>query len=101
MPVLKVRLGRPHDLWTPRFGAVVDSGSPPCMFPTAMADFLGIKATDGVETIVGGILKGTTEPIYFHSLKLQSGKQLEYYHQSWVCQEVSRGRHSRAQWILR
>jgi hypothetical protein len=71
MPVLTVRLGKGHDLWSPRFGAVVDSGSPFCMFPNALADFLHINVTDGTESIVGGILRGETEPIYFHSVNLQ------------------------------
>ena len=73
LPILTVRVGPPqtHDLWSPRFGAVVDSGSPWCMFPTALADYFGIKVNTGVEGTVGGILKGDVEPIYFHNLKLQ------------------------------
>ena len=71
MPVLNVRVGKAHDVWSPRFGAVVDSGSPWCMFPTALADYLGIKVTDGIESKVGGILKADTEPIYFHAVKIQ------------------------------
>lgn len=71
MPIVTIRVGKPHDLWTPRFGAVVDSGSPWCMFPTACADYLGIGVTEGIESIVGGILKGGTEPIYFHTVRIQ------------------------------
>ena len=71
MPILNVRVGKAHDVWSPRFGAVVDSGSPWCMFPTALADYLGIRVTDGIESDVGGILKGDKEPIYFHTIKLQ------------------------------
>jgi len=41
------------------------------MFSSAVADYLGIKITDGIEGMVGGILKGDKEPIYFHSLKIQ------------------------------
>jgi len=71
IPTLTVRVGKAHDVWSPRFGAVVDSGSPWCMFSSAVADYLGIKITDGIEGMVGGILKGDKEPIYFHSLKIQ------------------------------
>lgn len=71
MPILTVRVGRKRDLWTPRFGSVVDSGSPWCMFPTGVADYLGINVTDGIQSIVGGILRGGTEPIYFHTVNIQ------------------------------
>ena len=71
MPILYVRVGMGRDLWSPRFGAVVDSGSPWCIFPTALADYLGIKVTDGIESTVGGILKPDREPIYFHTVKIQ------------------------------
>ncbi len=71
MPVVTVRVGKTHDIWTPRFGAVVDSGSPWCLFPTACADFLGMRVADGIESTIGGILKGDSEPIYFHTVKIQ------------------------------
>ena len=71
MPILNVRLAKVHDLWTPRSGSVVDSGSPFGMFPTALGEYLGIRVTEGVESMIGGILKGDMEPIYFHTVKIQ------------------------------
>lgn len=68
MPFLTIRIGKTHDIWTPRFQAVVDSGSPWCMFSSDLANFLGIDVGKGTEHVVGGILKGGVEPIYFHAI---------------------------------
>ena len=70
MPLLTLKLAKVHDLWTPRFRAVVDSGSPWCIFPTALGDYLGINVSKGIESTIGGILKGGKEPIYFHKIKM-------------------------------
>jgi hypothetical protein len=75
MPVVTVRLAKVHDAWTPRFGAVVDSGSPWCMFPTAWADYLRLDPSQGIESLIGGILKGATEPIFFHNVKIMVANQ--------------------------
>ena len=69
--MLTVRVGKTHEKWTPRFQAVIDSGSPWCLFPTAIGDHLGIKISEGVESVIGGILKGDTEAIYFHKIKIR------------------------------
>lgn len=69
LPVLSVRVGRGH-AQTPRIPAVVDSGSPYCMFHASVADYLGIDLAKGIEHFVGGIISDPKEPIYFHKVKI-------------------------------
>jgi hypothetical protein len=57
---------------TPRFQAVVDSGSATCLFRRDIADYLKIdldKANVGVSTI-GGIIQGPQQPVYFCPVQL-------------------------------
>jgi hypothetical protein len=64
-----VRVGRGHTT-TPRFLAVIDSGSPFCMFQAEVAELLGIQVNTGAESKVGGIIRGPEDPIYFHRVKI-------------------------------
>jgi len=65
-----VRLAKNH-AFTPRFQAVVDSGSPYCLFRADIAEYLGIDLENGIEHVIGGIIANQQEPIYFHRVKLQ------------------------------
>lgn len=67
-PMLNVRVGREHKQ-TPRFPAVVDSGSPYCLFKSSVAEFLGIEVSKGIESIIYGI-NGVAEPVFFHRVKI-------------------------------
>lgn len=71
LPMLSVRIGIAHDIWSPRFLAVVDSGSPWCIFPTALGDYLGLQVSSGIESELRGIIRTDSEPIYFHKIKIQ------------------------------
>lgn len=67
--MVSVRVGHNHEQ-TPRFLAVVDSGSPWCLFKSDVAAILGIDWQKGIEESVGGITQTTPEPVYFHKVKL-------------------------------
>jgi len=51
IPMLWVRVGRSHSTKSPRFAAVVDSGSPYCLLRLDIADFLGIKPRERLAVI--------------------------------------------------
>ena len=70
LPILNVRLGKGFNKKTPLFPAVVDSGSPYCLFRADLAQFLGIDLSAGTESQIGGIIAGPQEAIYFHQVKL-------------------------------
>lgn len=69
VPMLQVRVGHNHQR-TPRIPAVVDSGSPWCLFQADVADYLGIKVESGVESVVSGITRTSPESVYFHPVQL-------------------------------
>lgn len=71
LPMLSVRIGIAHDVWSPRFLAVVDSGSPWCIFPTALGEYLGLEVSSGIESELRGIIRTDAEPVYFHKIKIQ------------------------------
>ncbi len=68
-PTLMVRLGKSHRQ-TPRFPAVVDSGSPWCIFKADLGRLLGIDVYAGKKYRMGGVVSGITQPIYFHRVQL-------------------------------
>ena|SRR5882724_10207025 len=70
MPVLWVRCLYQHQALV-RIQAVVDSGSPYCMFKTDIADFLKIDLTNAPQGSMGGVIGGPSEPLYFHKITLQ------------------------------
>ena len=76
VPELLVRVGTGH-VRTPRFPAVVDSGSPYCMFKAEVGELVGIRVEKGIEHVIGGIIHGPQEPIYFHRVKV-------YIEMDWV-----------------
>jgi hypothetical protein len=70
MPVLWVRCLYQH-VSLVRIQAVVDSGSPYCLFKTDIANFLKIDLTKAPQGSLGGIIDGLSDPVYFHKIKLQ------------------------------
>ena len=71
VPTLKVRVAQlKAHVQSPRFDAVVDSGSPCCVFKADLADYLGIDLTKGEPDTVGGIIQGHSETIYFHKVRI-------------------------------
>lgn len=75
-PTLMVRVGISHQQ-TPRLPAVVDSGSPWCIFRSDVGRYLGIEVPSGKRHKMGGVISGGTEPIYFHKVRI-------YIEQDWV-----------------
>ena len=57
-PQLRVRLANYKHATSPRFPAVVDSGSPYCMFRAEFADLLGLDLQSGAKSDIGGIIAG-------------------------------------------
>jgi hypothetical protein len=70
-PMLKVRVSFNHQN-TPTMTAYVDSGSPYCMFNSAVANFLHIdlKKAQVSPLGLGGVVSGQREPLYFHKVGL-------------------------------
>ncbi len=69
-PMLMVRIGLPKKSQSPRFRAVVDSGSPFCIFRADLGHLIGIDVERGERDAIGGIIPGVKEPIYFHQINL-------------------------------
>ncbi len=67
--MLKVRVGWGHQK-TPRFDAIVDSGSPWCLFRADVGEYLGIDVRSGKESMIGGISEGMEEPVFFHNVQI-------------------------------
>jgi len=53
-----------------RFEAVVDSGSPWCLFHADVATAIGINVTHGIEEPLGGVIGGAVGKMWFHTVKL-------------------------------
>jgi hypothetical protein len=70
IPMLKVRCMYQHQMMPPML-AVVDSGSPYCLFSTDIADFLQIDLTNVPQGSMGGVIGGPQDVTYFHKIKLQ------------------------------
>lgn len=73
-PVVPVRLIYKHSPPTRRIEAIVDSGSPYCLFHASICNSIGIKRLeDGVEDTLKGIVGGKnvpSVPMYFHKVKI-------------------------------
>ena len=70
LPMLNIKVARNH-AFTPTIPAVVDSGSPYCMFNAGVAEYLGLKLEEGIESAIGGIISDPKEPIYYHRVRIQ------------------------------
>jgi hypothetical protein len=75
-PVIEIILRNLRDARHPAiaYEALVDSGSDSCIFPSEIADLLGIDltATDSVR-FVGGVVAGERRPVYFHPVEIEVG----------------------------
>jgi hypothetical protein len=68
-PLLNVNVMYNH-VKSARFEAVVDSGSPWCLFHADVGVNVGIDISTGVEEPLGGVIGGAIGKVYFHSVKL-------------------------------
>ena len=53
-----------------RFEAIVDSGSPWCLFHAQIGESIGIRVDTGQRGSLGGVLAGASSDVYFHQVKL-------------------------------
>ena len=54
-----------------RFEAVVDSGSPVCLFHADIGKALGLNLTAGDRGLLGGVVGGSRGDVYYHKIKLK------------------------------
>lgn len=79
--MVKIRVGWGHEK-TPRFDAVLDSGSPYCLFRFGVGEYLGIDILRGKESVIGGISEGMQEPVYFHKVKI-------WVEENWIIEVIA------------
>ena len=82
LPILPIRIIYGHSPPSRRIEAIVDSGSPYCMFHAGICQSLGIRRIeDGIEDTLRGVVGGQSSPsspFYFHKVKIQiGGEQFE------------------------
>ena len=70
LPVLTVAVIHHHKACK-RFEAIVDSGSPWCLFHAAVGRSIGINIENGEVGRLGGVIRGASEPVYFHNVKIR------------------------------
>ena len=68
---MRVRVCKGHAMTPGWIMAIVDSGSPYCLFRADIALAIGIKnLTTGKAHEIGGVKKGAVDIYYFHNVKL-------------------------------
>jgi len=73
-PVILVRLTDKHmQTKTKPFHAVVDSGSPMCLFHAELLKPFGMNLKNGVEDSLGGVGKQVKIPVYYHNIQILVG----------------------------
>ena len=83
IPYLRVRPAKGHTVMRRPLLAIVDSGSPYCLFRQDIATAIGIRdITTGTESEIGSVREGVMTTCYFHKIKL--------YVEEWVI-EVNAG----------
>lgn len=70
VPVLNVSIIVAHTT-SKRFEAIVDSGSPVCLFHADIGKQMGLKPEDGKADELGGVVGGSKGTAYFHKIKLK------------------------------
>jgi len=70
VPILNVAVVIGHAT-SKRFEAVVDTGSPVCLFHASIGMALGLKLTDGIHDNLGGVIGTSKADVYFHKIKLK------------------------------
>jgi hypothetical protein len=71
IPYLQVRLGKSHAISRAPVLAIVDTGSPYCIFRADIAAAIGIRdIKTGESGEIGSVKKGIKDKCYFHRIKL-------------------------------
>lgn len=68
-PILNVQVMNNH-VRSNRVEAVVDSGSPWCLFHADVGADIGLNITNGIREPLGGVVGGAVGEMYFHRVKL-------------------------------
>jgi len=72
LPYLRVRPGKGHAFLRSPILALVDTGSPYCLFHSEIATAIGIRdITTGKAHEIGSVKKNVKDTAYFHRVKLQ------------------------------
>ena len=71
-PILSVQIIHNHAK-SPRFEAIIDTGSDYCLFHASIGALIGIKIHDGAEGDLGGVIGGPRSKVYYHNVKLVVG----------------------------
>jgi len=61
---------------TRKFEAIVDSGSPSCLFHADIGKAHGLKVEEGDEGPLGGVIGGAKGLVYYHRVKLAAASQI-------------------------
>ena len=69
VPMMTVALIHRH-VTSRRIEAIVDSGSPWCLFHAQIGESIGVKVDAGQKGGLGGVLAGASSDVYFHRIKL-------------------------------
>lgn len=70
VPTLSVRLGKRHGPKSNRFLAILDTGSPYCLFHADVGRSIGLDITSGTKHEIGGVVAGARLTGYFHAITL-------------------------------
>ncbi len=73
LPIVQIQL-RKGKATSAAFEAIVDSGSPTCLFNVGVARAIGIAdITSGEHSTIGGIVRGAEIDLYAHDVRLMIG----------------------------
>lgn len=70
IPLLYVRVSRRHAPASVRFAAILDTGSPFCLFHADIGQSIGVDIKSGVAQSIAGVVPGVNTSAYFHRLNL-------------------------------
>ncbi len=68
--MLFARISRKHAPPSLRFAAMIDTGSPFCLFHAQIGESIGVDIRAGIEQSIAGVVPGVNTPAYFHRLNL-------------------------------
>lgn len=70
IPLLYVRVSKKHSAPSIRFAAILDTGSPFCLFHADIGQNIGVDIKSGIEQSIAGVVPGVNTTAYFHRLNL-------------------------------
>ncbi|MGB2898200.1 MAG: hypothetical protein WBB89_02970 [Candidatus Acidiferrum sp.] len=70
VPMLYARISKKQAAPSIRFAAMIDTGSPFCLFHAQIGESIGVDIHSGIEQSIAGVVPGVNTPAYFHRLNL-------------------------------